>query len=253
MNIKDFILGYLIGKNDGGGGSSVDIEPLSVTENGEYSEEGVAYSPVTVDVPNSYTAGDEGKVVSNGGLVSQTSDTVTENGTVDTTLINSLLVNVSGGGGGNIVNGTFKGTTEGEMDVDLAYSGNGYPIAVLIYPAEGAYDPEGPVYLDERSAPLMWCMIKSKIDETPTYTTSGTENEGAVMCVQKNLSSAWSPSVGTMTFNAYTTAATGRATWVQCCKIRSAKKMSVNIKPATSNQAAFPINLDFAYHVIYSA
>ena len=48
MNIKDFILGYLIGKNDGGGGASV--EPLTVTENGEYSEEGVAYSPVTVNV-----------------------------------------------------------------------------------------------------------------------------------------------------------------------------------------------------------
>ena len=48
MNIKDFILGYVIGKNDGGGGASV--EPLTVTENGEYSEEGVAYSPVTVNV-----------------------------------------------------------------------------------------------------------------------------------------------------------------------------------------------------------
>lgn len=48
MNIKDFILGYLIGKQDGGGGAS--IEPLTVTENGEYSEEGVAYSPVTVNV-----------------------------------------------------------------------------------------------------------------------------------------------------------------------------------------------------------
>ena len=50
MNIKDFILGYLIGKQDGGGGASV--EPLTVTENGEYSEEGVAYSPVTVNVPS---------------------------------------------------------------------------------------------------------------------------------------------------------------------------------------------------------
>lgn len=50
MNIKDFIMGYLIGKQDGGGGSGVDVEPLTVTENGEYSEEGVAYSPVTVNV-----------------------------------------------------------------------------------------------------------------------------------------------------------------------------------------------------------
>lgn len=36
--------------DDGGGGSSVIVEPLSVTENGTYSETGKAYSPVTVDV-----------------------------------------------------------------------------------------------------------------------------------------------------------------------------------------------------------
>lgn len=53
-------------------------------------------------LPNTYAAGDEGKVVDNGTLVSQTSDTVTENDTYDTTLINSLTVNVSGGGGTEI-------------------------------------------------------------------------------------------------------------------------------------------------------
>lgn len=47
-------------------------------------------------ITNSYTAGDEGKVVSNGALVSQTSSSTTTNGTIDTTLINSLDVNVSG-------------------------------------------------------------------------------------------------------------------------------------------------------------
>lgn len=99
MDISSFILGLKMG-GGGGGGSSVTVESLSVTENGTTTAPtGKAYSPVVVNVPNSYSAGDEGKVVSNGALVSQTSDTVTQNGTVDTTLINSLLVNVSGGGG----------------------------------------------------------------------------------------------------------------------------------------------------------
>lgn len=57
------------------------------------------YQYADVAVPNSYSASDEGKVVSNGALVAQTSDTVTTNDTYDTTLINSLTVNVSGGGG----------------------------------------------------------------------------------------------------------------------------------------------------------
>lgn len=43
---------------------------------------------------NSYTASDEGKVVSNGALVSQTSATYTTNGTYDTTIKNSVTVNV---------------------------------------------------------------------------------------------------------------------------------------------------------------
>ena len=73
----------------------------SITSNGTYnasSDNADGYSSVVANVPNTYVASDEGKVVSNGALVAQGSDTVTQNGTVDTTMINSLVVNVSGGG-----------------------------------------------------------------------------------------------------------------------------------------------------------
>ena len=85
------------GSGGGGGGSSTTIEALSITQNGTTTAPaGTAYSPVTVNVPNSYTASDEGKVVSNGALVAQTSHaTVTQNGTIDTTLNNSVEVAVS--------------------------------------------------------------------------------------------------------------------------------------------------------------
>lgn len=81
-------------------GSTAVIESKSITENGTYTApSGVdGYSPITVDVPNSYGQSDEGKVVHNGELTAQGSDTVTENGTIDTTLISSLVVNVSGSG-----------------------------------------------------------------------------------------------------------------------------------------------------------
>lgn len=51
---------------------------------------------VTVN-PITYDSADEGKVVSNGALVNQTSQVITESGTYDTTLINSITVNVRGG------------------------------------------------------------------------------------------------------------------------------------------------------------
>lgn len=89
----------------GGGGGSTLIEK-SISANGIYNasdDSADGYSKVTVDVANSYTQADEGKVVSNGALVAQTamSSEVTENGTVDTTLYNSVTVNVSSVGGYN--------------------------------------------------------------------------------------------------------------------------------------------------------
>ena len=57
------------------------------------------YGVVTVDVPNSYSAADEGKVVENGGLIAQTALSVIHNGVYNTTNKNSVTVNVSGGGG----------------------------------------------------------------------------------------------------------------------------------------------------------
>lgn len=49
------------------------------------------------NLPNQYSAGDEGKVVSSGALVGQSTRNVTENGSYDTTLNNEVVVSVSGG------------------------------------------------------------------------------------------------------------------------------------------------------------
>ena len=87
-----------------GGGGSATLITKTVTQNGTYDAEdddADGYSSVSVNVPNSYAAGDEGKVVSNGALVAQTarSSEITQNGSYDTTNNNSVTVNVSGGGG----------------------------------------------------------------------------------------------------------------------------------------------------------
>ena len=81
----------------GGGGGSTLIEK-SITENGIYNasdDNADGYSKVAVDVPNTYTAQDEGKVVNNGVLVAQTAMTITQNGVYDTTGINRITVNIA--------------------------------------------------------------------------------------------------------------------------------------------------------------
>ena len=118
-------MSYIAGKNagGGGGGTSVTVEELNVTENDTYTADaGRAFNPVNVTVPNSYTAGDEGKVVSNGALVAQTAHAeVTQNGTVDTTLNNSVTVNVSGGTTtlNKISEGTWTGTGDDKCWVNV--------------------------------------------------------------------------------------------------------------------------------------
>ena len=56
------------------------------------------YASANVQVPNTYAAADEGKVVNDGTLVAQTSRNIDTNGTYDTTTNNEVTVNVSGGG-----------------------------------------------------------------------------------------------------------------------------------------------------------
>lgn len=65
---------------------------ISITSNGTKNVKD--YASAEVNVPNSYSASDEGKVVDNGALVSQTSLTVTENDTYDTTTNNEVVVEV---------------------------------------------------------------------------------------------------------------------------------------------------------------
>lgn len=148
MNIKDFILGYLIGKNDGGGGSGVEVEPLTVTENGEYSEEGVAYSPVTVNVPSS--------------------------------------------GVTNIKTGTFKPSTTGVGTLDTGYTGNGYPIACLIIPDGGVYNPNSDFYsLNAVYAIGEYVITKGNANSTPAY-TGGADDGCAVFSIYKSAADSYS-------------------------------------------------------------
>ena len=89
-------------------------------------------SKVIVNVPNSYSASDEGKVVSSGALVAQTarSSQITANGTYDTTLNNSVEVNVSGGSPviqslSVLQNGTYTAPSgvDGYSPITVAVSG----------------------------------------------------------------------------------------------------------------------------------
>ena len=135
MELFDLLLYKgVAGGSGGGGGGEISTQSLNVSANGTYrAPTGKAYTPVNVNVPNSYAASDEGKVVSNGSLVSQTAHAeVTQNGVVDTTLNNSVTVNVPQGitpTGTKTINISENGTTTEDV---AAYANAQIIVAVPI-------------------------------------------------------------------------------------------------------------------------
>lgn len=125
-----------IAENGSGGVDPGDIvlRTLNVSQNGTTNApSGTAYNKVVTNVPNSYGASDEGKVVSNGSLVSQTAHAeVTQNGTIDTTLNNSVVVNVPQGStptGTKTINISANGTTTEDV---AAYANAQIVVAVPV-------------------------------------------------------------------------------------------------------------------------
>lgn len=77
---------------------TAELTSISITANGVYDTGSTTsgYNHVDVNVPNTYSSSDEGKVVSNRQLTTQTAkpDTIIANNTYDTTNYNSVTVDV---------------------------------------------------------------------------------------------------------------------------------------------------------------
>ena len=112
---NDGLSGYssVIVNVSGGGVAPTGTKEISISSNGTTTEDVTNYAnaEINVNVPNSYTSSDEGKVVSSGALVSQTSSSTSVNGTINTTTINSLTVNVPTGTARSSSDLTVSGAT----------------------------------------------------------------------------------------------------------------------------------------------
>ena len=162
------------------------------------------------------------------------------------------------GGASNVVTGTFKGTTtNAAMDVALNYSGSGYPVTLVIYPKDGAYNPSGTgsfYDLVQRYALSIYLIIKNDMT-APTYQSSGNNNTATVVRGYKSstsdatayASSAYQGSSGKVVYNNSNAAFTNG----MHVKFKSATLMSVYI--GNSSNYGFAANYEYKYWVIYSS
>lgn len=165
----------------------------------------------------------------------------------------------SGGGGGasNVVTGTFKGTTTGAaMDVDLAYTGNGWLIALLIWPAEGAYNTSGTFgQLISNYANAIYSYVKNDPSVEPPYANSGaSRGKGSVLASYKSSASNATSYTGTTYVGSngvalFSGSNANSSAIGNIVRMKSKAVMSVFIQ---STSYGFAPNIEYKYMAIYS-
>ena len=160
----------------------------------------------------------------------------------------------SGGGASNYVHGEFTAGSSGNGNVNISYSGSGYPIMVYIVIKGGAY-VTGTAWYDslEKGCVGAWAMSKSVFSSTPTFTTSGAENQGVVLAVYKSSTSSSTSYTRTssMTANIYTSS-DGGSTAATCVRFKSKTSFNYKICPGTASFGLRP-SQTYEYFIVYSS
>ena len=172
----------------------------------------------------------------------------------------SKIGDIQTGGGGvtNVATGTFTtGSTGGSTGtVNLSYSGSGYPLAVLVFIADGLSDTDTSWYTDIARYDVGWVLIvKSITSTTPTYATSGSQNYGAISYLYKSSSSSATSygRTGSQTANTYTSSSTNAAAGSSMLRFKgNGKTLSYYVGNRSSSTYGLARSTTFSYIIVYS-
>lgn len=182
---------------------------------------------------------------------------VTQNGTYDPATYDvfgfgTVTVDVPSGGASNFVTGTFTtGSSAGYTNISIPYTGSGYPIMCVVVIDGGAYHSGTTWYTStQRYAIGQWTMTKSNMTASPSYATSGAQNQGVTTWVFKNSTSSstsYSRS-SAMNTNVYTTNNASNS-GANTIKLHSGNVLSYYVN--TSSYGLHP-NMTYRYFIVYS-
>lgn len=174
---------------------------------------------------------------------------ITSNGTYDITSYASAEVNVAS----NYVHGEFTTrSSTGVQSVTIPYSGSGYPIMAYVVIKGGAWVPGTPWYNSlQKNAIGVWMMSKSNMSTTPSYGTTGAENQAVTAAIYKNSTSSASSLTRTssMATNTYSSSNAGNSATIA---VRFKSKTSLSVYVSTEGYGLLP-NQAYEYFIVYSS
>ena len=169
--------------------------------------------------------------------------------------------NVSGYGGANVnvtsvpsvVTGTFtaNSTDAGKaVGITIPYTGNGYPIEVMI-DVDGGIDGNTTYaeLIDQYSMARIFAS-KNYQDDAPTYTGSETTNAFRYQHLYKSSNTAANSYSGSNTTSYITTTSSASASSTNCVRFNSATAMSIFVK---SSSYGFSAGITYRYLILYSS
>lgn len=175
-------------------------------------------------------------------------------GESDTTLTDAVYTLAEGygqgGGESNTVTGTFTGTAEGSIDIDLAYAGEGYPIGVMIFPSASS-EATFKSTIHQYSCAFFAC-VKDYLDYTPSYTGTRAYDFTKTLYRYKTSTTDASRTGDSNAITGVTFAdADATSDSNKFVRVRSSTKLAVYIR-GTSGWAGFMPNIEYTYIVVYS-
>ena len=166
----------------------------------------------------------------------------------------------SGGGGGasNVVAGTITmGNTAEWQDVTVQYTGNGYPIAMMIWPDDGWADVQDTFYNKvDRYSNVFFQFVKNYPTSSPTYSGSGTENQFTFRGSYKSSNSdpTATSSSGTSTVNFLNPASGTPGSFAyNSLKMDSKTALHVYVHTNGSSTRGFSMGVKYRYCIVYSS
>lgn len=172
--------------------------------------------------------------------------------------------NSGGGGASNIVQGTFTtGSTGGSTGTfTIPYTGNGYPIALMIVVKGGAYNETSTgntewFYSVKRYDAGVFYMTKAEIPNAPSYESTSTlaRNYGVSVVIYKNNTSAYTAYTRTSSVTAvtYNASDVNASTSYNCVRFKgNGTTVSYYVGNRASNTIGLARDTKFEYIAIYS-